>query len=764
MDILHGSIVCFLILGTTLSSVAQSLFQSDIPPDYPVGEEAYTHWTKLPYLRFGVRAYMRSTYDRQGNNRSADAGHFLYQENDSFNVSLDVKGQGILYFKRTNRFHGSPWHYEIDGHDLIVKETATDAPVDADIKFSKTEFIPQDLFPHPLTWTWSETKGANLMWRPLSFQHSFRIAYSRTFYGTGYYIYHLFPYDAASDFPLPPLSRPGIEILETISGAGTDLSPSGPAVTVESGQINLLEFDRQEIDLIRHDPAMIRAIKFTIPRASAVDFGRCKLIINWDNRWRPSVDVPLDLFFGAGMLHNSDNREYLVKSLPITIRYSRDSVHLACFWPMPFFENANVVLQEKSGKEVQGIHWEIITVPYTDPMNHVAYFHATYSDHPSPQKGVDLTFLDTRSVEGGGDWTGHFVGMSWIFSRRGVLNTLEGDPRIFLDDSRTPQGWGTGTEEWGGGGDYWGGENMTIPLAGHPLGKKLDEITHPLDSINSAYRFLIADYFPFGKRAVINLEHGGINNSTEHYSGVCYWYGIDAASLVLTDALAVFNPEDARRHNYKCTSASEPYALVSRYEWGPDHDLQSQHSLSPGQKGQFYGATMYYPAEQDSVQTMDGTAEFRMALEADNQGVLLRRKFDYLYPNQQAKVFVKDAESTIWQYAGIWYTAGSNTCVYSRPSGKNFSVAELAPTEHNVITSNRRWREEEFIIAKRLTQGRDHLDIKIVFVPNEKDLYPGYPFPAPTKWSASRYWVYSYVMPYLHKEIHKGGIDPLDKY
>ena len=39
----------------------------------PVGLDAYRMWDRLPYHRIGVRAYMRSTYDREGNNRTADA-------------------------------------------------------------------------------------------------------------------------------------------------------------------------------------------------------------------------------------------------------------------------------------------------------------------------------------------------------------------------------------------------------------------------------------------------------------------------------------------------------------------------------------------------------------------------------------------------------------------------------------------------------------------------------------------------------------------
>ena len=94
----------------------------------PVGLDAYRQWEQWPLQRVGVRAYMRSTYDRTGGNRSADASHFLYQLADDYNVTLDVEGTGILYFVRTNHWHGSPWHYEVDDTDYIVEETSTADP------------------------------------------------------------------------------------------------------------------------------------------------------------------------------------------------------------------------------------------------------------------------------------------------------------------------------------------------------------------------------------------------------------------------------------------------------------------------------------------------------------------------------------------------------------------------------------------------------------------------------------------------------------
>ncbi|MCC6491835.1 MAG: DUF2961 domain-containing protein, partial [Pirellulales bacterium] len=505
---------CARALALALSPAARAEPSGEALPVVPVGDDAYLQWERLPYHRIGVRAYMRSTYDRTGGNRDADASHFLYQQADDFNVTLDAAGPGVLYFARTNHHHGSPWHYEIDGADFIVKESATDDPVGADQRLKESDFLPADLFPHPLTWTWPTTKGADLMWRPIPFERSLRLAYSRTFYGTGYYIFHLFPRGADNlSRPVQSWDRtpPDPRVLDLLRSAGEDIAPAGPGVATAEESFDLQAGQWRTLPCPGAPPAVIRALKFTVPRSQAYDFGKCRLRIAWDGRWHPSIDAPLELFFGAGQLHNDDGRQYLVRGLPLVVRYQGEEVELSCYWPMPFFEHAHVELQNRTQRPLAGIRYEVRTVPYPDSPSHVGYFHATYTDNPSPTPGADLTFLDTAHTEGGGPWSGNFVGMAWTFTDRGNLRTLEGDPRFFFDGSRTPQAWGTGTEEWGGGGDYWGGRNMTLPLAGHPVGKEHGQHASERDLVNSAYRFLIADLFPFGHRAVINLEHGGGN-------------------------------------------------------------------------------------------------------------------------------------------------------------------------------------------------------------------------------------------------------------
>ena len=468
-------------------------------------------------------------------------------------------------------------------------------------------------------------------------------------------------------------------------------------------------------------------LEFSVPKGEALAFGRARLRIVWDGRHDASVDAPVSLFYGAGTLYNRDNQQYLVKSFPMVIRYNADRVYLSCYFPMPFFRSARIELAGVEGTTLSGIQWHVRYGPFKDPPNWAGYFHATYRDHPKPELGKDLVLLDTRQAEGGGDWSGQFVGTSFIFSHDADLGTLEGDPRFFFDDSQTPQAQGTGTEEWGGGGDYWGGLNMTLPFAGHPIGAKSPEdAKNSEDKIESAYRFLLADMMPFGKNAVIQLEHGGADDSTQHYETVTYWYGLPAPSLIKTDELHVGDEASEKSHSYSSPDASKPYEIASRYEWGPDT----------------INGKEIYPATKDTGRTTQTGSEFTLKIDPANLGVMLRRKLDYSFPNQRAEIYVSHAgsQNPDWKLAGIWYTAGSNTDVNSSPKD------ELGATEHVLVTSNRRFRDDEFLIPRKLTDGRSAIRVKVKFTPVQIPFYPGAVLPD-LRWSEMRYSAYSFVIP-----------------
>ena len=135
-------------------------------------------------------------------------------------------------------------------------------------------------------------------------------------------------------------------------------------------------------------------------------------------------------------------------------------------------------------------------------------------------------------------------------------------------------------------------------------------------------------------------------------------------------------------------------------------------------------------------------SEFTFKIDPKNLGVMLRRKLDYQYPNQRAEISISDPArpGSEWQPAGVWYLAGSNSWIHSNPG------SELGPAEHAVRTSNRRFRDDEFLIPKALTAGRSSIRVRVKFTavdrPSLSDLAGIQP-----AWSEIRYDAYSYREP-----------------
>lgn len=693
-------------------------------PLIPIGMEAYRRWDRLPVLRVGARTVMRSTFDRFGGNESADASHFLRENPDGTFVPLDLEGPGVLAFVRTNHWHGSPWHYVVDGNEHLVRESTT---ADPNHPMPGATFLPMDVFPRPLAETWDTTRGADLSWVPVPFEHAFELRYGRTHYGTGYYIVHRFAEGA--DHTVPAIhswdgaTPPDPEVLALIARAGQDIAPGGLGVEGVEGTIAAPAGASAPL-LTLTGPAVVRVLELDAPVEAIPALEAARLRIRWDGRAERSVDSPVPLFFGAGTLFNRDAKPFLVKAFMTHIRFdpatetSGARVNLAAYFPMPFYSSAEI--EVLAGKvALPNVTWRLRTVPLTDAPGSVGYFHATYVDHGTPTQGQDLVVLDTSHAEGSPTWCGTFAGMSFTFTDAARLGTLEGDPRFFFDDSGSPQAQGTGTEEWGGGGDYWGGQTMSLPFAGHPTGAPgPKEAVSSVDMIESAYRHLVGDAMPFGRRALIQLEHGGLDESGEHYTTVAYWYGHPGACLVLSDQLHVGDAADEQKHAYRSPDASPAETLSSRYELG-----------------------VSAPESGDTGRHTTGVSEFRLAIDPLNVGVLLRRKFDQRSPNQRALVEVADDDPAApFVRAGVWSTPGSDMVVYSNPPD------ELGGPSAFVETSNRRWREDEFLIARALTEGRKAIRVRVTYTPRNLPLLPGDAVPDQS-WSEYRYWAYSWRFP-----------------
>jgi hypothetical protein len=362
------------------------------------------------------------------------------------------------------------------------------------------------------------------------------------------------------------------------------------------------------------------------------------------------VDAPVKYLAGDGAGVYQPRDRPLVQALPAGIGGDgRTYTEFRLSWPMPFSSQARIALTSAGGPVP--VSWSVRYQPFTDPPNWVGRFHANYTDVPHPPPGEDMTFLDVRG-------SGKLVGTVVNFGEVG--GTLEGDPHVFLDDSRTPQIAVTGTEEWGMGGDYWRNGNQTsLPLAGLPSSTN----NPPGSDVDGAaeYRFLVADAIPFNNHIVVNWEHGAVNDSAQRYRATMLWYGTPERTAVRSDDLLPAAP-DGGGHGYSAPGERH-YPLTSAYEY-----------------------TVRAAPFGNTVAATTTGVSFRMALRQDNAGAFLRRTLDSCVPNQRANVFVDGA------FAGTWYNAGA--------SG-----------------GARCWRDDDLPLPRTLTQGKRSVDVRIEPVP-----------------------------------------------
>ena len=175
-------------------------------------------------------------------------------------------------------------------------------------------------------------------------------------------------------------------------------------------------------------------------------------------------------FLWSGTLYNRDNREYLVKAFPVSIRLTKDRISslviFRCRSSDPRVSNLRAPVSRSM--ESNGMFGPCLL---HEPANQLAVLSCHVPRHPLPdsRRRTWRSSIHARQ-KGRRSGRGSFVGTSFIFSHNADLERLKAIRRFFFDDSLTPQAQGTGPEEWGGGGDYWGGLNMTLPFVGHPVG------------------------------------------------------------------------------------------------------------------------------------------------------------------------------------------------------------------------------------------------------------------------------------------------------
>ena len=222
---------------------------------------------------------------------------------------------------------------------------------------------------------------------------------------------------------------------------------------------------------------------------------------------KQTVNVPAGFFFGCGdQLVEARNWYSKVDSTGI----------LAGYWVMPYHKTAVIRLLNKGDKNITGSikiasgawKWD----------NNTMYFHAQFTRMDNfvteAQKGKDFTYIDIE------DKTGVYVGDILQVNKPVGGWWGEVDEKIYIDGSRFPDDFGTGSEDYYG--YAWGHpETFNHIFNSQPLGNA-NLINKGGTTVNSRERNL--DRIPFSNSLRFDMESWNWFGGPVNFAWTCFWY------------------------------------------------------------------------------------------------------------------------------------------------------------------------------------------------------------------------------------------------
>jgi Protein of unknown function (DUF2961) len=548
-----------------------------------------------PLVRVGVESRQVSSFDRAGGNDDGFSGQdsALYVDATGEQVIFDALGPGrlnTLWF--TSPVSGTaPLRL---GHIRFYLDDQPQPMLSADADELFAGAVKG--FPGSLVWNNLRSTGGFVSWVPVPFARRLKITTETrpAFYSAQY---ETFPVDtsvvswtpaAAPDAWAASLMAP---IPDTNDGDELPLDTSGASAGPGPGLITKLTF---------------------LPARSgtAAELRQARVRIWWEGEPTPSVDCPLDAFFGSGLGETS------VQAVPFTMAPGRWENRL----PMPFWERFRVQITGLPGR----LFLRVTGNPYR--VGEAAHLRVIWHEERPTNGADDFEYL---SYQGAGRLVATVLTVEPPDAARDK-QWWEGDLRSYADGRRTPGVHGTGHEDdhFGGWSNEFFSGPFTLPMHGEPRTQILDH--------NGQFNGNVAMYrvwtgIPFLREVRHSVEHGTENNRTVNESAATFFYAEPRSWLVDSDTLAVC--DDAARATHHLTVAGEarPGVLASAFE------------------GRGYRTPVAL-----CHHTHTGAATFDLAVAADNQGVLLRRTFDQARGRQNALVRVGG------RVVGTWYIAEQN--------------------------------------------------------------------------------------------------------
>lgn len=712
-------------------------------PDYwrwgrqgPVGAEALTALDALPRLRRGVQAMEFSSYDRSGQNDSGFSGNeeFLYQEPDGATVLVDITGPGAIYDLYTGWLNiGVEPEIEqvfIDqlGNLQVFLDGASQPVVDlSPAALYDRQHLP---FTGSLVYDDQISGYGNVSYVPIPFAESCRIRLTAGPRPMWFYQIWAQRFESAEGVA----TYTGNEALDAaramLDAVGED--PKDPAVrannrkvegSVQLGRANIL--GESALIFEQEKGGRIQSIRLAPDDGGQTTASLMRTVwirMEWDGEVR--VDAPLALFFATGHRDTPPGAypsQAAVHSIPSRSVFAGEDGEGGYynFLPMPFARSARIWLHYPDHPPVIPATFNYAieahelregeTPGVNDGYLQAQYRKITFDDYVAPGGlGEDALLLEAEGQ-------GHYVGLVMMADDT-PESFMEGDERVYIDGSLTPQVIGTATETFFQGGWYFGERPFSLPLHGAPVlvlqeGLAFGRVDATL------YRWHPTDMIPFNRSIRFGIQHGPINNVPVNYESLAFFYGVDRPALEPADEIDIGDTESELAHGFEAEGGlPDVVSLSAYYEGDNDGSVVGENSgpmmlaLTPGEATEINTNTVINPpptpAPEDSPQSVsdDGRElksrhRFTLRINPDNDGLIIRRRYDQLEPLQRAHVRI-DGED-----AGLWSCPGRNP--------------------------HKRWRDDDFEIAPELVSGKSEITVEI------EPLY--------SDWPTYHYWAFTYT-------------------
>ena len=253
------------------------------------------------------------------------------------------------------------------------------------------------------------------------------------------------------------------------------------------------------------------------------DLNHIFLLVYYDDKSTPDVDVPVGHFFGSGL------GEASVRSLFVGMS---PSGHYYCYLPMPFYQGIRIELVNKKynvsdnpkTREEYYVEAGVSSKPLKAVDNlEIGYLGAKYRNEYPATGASNYGIFNFR---GRGAVVGQVVTIEPV--QPDIKQWWEGDMYVYIDGEENPTIHGTGHEEdlsMGGWSSLWMLNPFSLPLSGAPKSKDLIMVDGQINGSCTTYRFWPGK-IPFRKSIDMSIEHGTNNGRAANYSSLVYYYFI----------------------------------------------------------------------------------------------------------------------------------------------------------------------------------------------------------------------------------------------